>query len=52
MRYDEYIAAVRREGEALGAAGRRGLSPAVPCCPPWTVARLVGHTGRVHSHAT
>jgi len=46
---EEYLAALRREGQALGdAAGRAGLRAAVPCCPGWTTADLLWHIGEVH----
>jgi uncharacterized protein (TIGR03083 family) len=44
----EYLTAIRRESDALAAAAQRGLEPAVPSCPGWTVRDVVGHTGAVH----
>jgi uncharacterized protein (TIGR03083 family) len=32
-------------------AGRSGLDVPVPCCPEWTVRRLIGHQGAVHRWA-
>jgi uncharacterized protein (TIGR03083 family) len=47
--YDHYVAWVRREGAALAAAARAaGLDATVPQCPPWTVADLLSHQGRIH----
>lgn len=50
MDFGGYLEAIRRESEALAAAARLGLEPAVPSCPGWTVGDVVGHTGRVHRH--
>lgn len=48
-----YIAALRREGELLGAAAERaGMAAAVPSCPGWAVRDLLKHTGYVHRWAT
>jgi len=49
MDYPDYCAAIRREGHALGAAARAaGVDRAVPSCPDWQVADLLGHVGRLH----
>jgi uncharacterized protein (TIGR03083 family) len=48
MEFDEYLEALRREGEVLALAAARGLEAAVPSCPGWTVADVVAHTGTVH----
>jgi uncharacterized protein (TIGR03083 family) len=46
---EEYLAALRREGRALGeAAERAGLRAAVPSCPGWITADLLWHIGEVH----
>ena len=37
MDFSEYLAAISRESDALAAAAQRGLEPAVPSCPGWTV---------------
>jgi uncharacterized protein (TIGR03083 family) len=42
------IDAVRREGEALARAADTAPDAAVPSCPEWDMAGLVGHTGMVH----
>lgn len=53
MDFTDHVAAIRREGAALGtAAGAAGLVAAVPGCPGWTVADLVGHQGRLHRWVT
>lgn len=53
MDFMDHLAAIRREGAALGAAaGAAGLEAAVPGCPGWTVADLVGHQGRLHRWVT
>jgi uncharacterized protein (TIGR03083 family) len=44
----EYVAALRREGEALATAALGNLEASVPACPRWTVKDLVSHTGSVH----
>ncbi|MGI8492568.1 MAG: maleylpyruvate isomerase family mycothiol-dependent enzyme [Acidimicrobiales bacterium] len=43
-----HIAALRREGELLAGAAEDALDRAVPTCPGWDMAALVGHTGGVH----
>ncbi len=49
MEYAERCEAIRREGHALHAAARdAGLDAAVPSCPEWRVADLLGHVGRLH----
>ena len=46
---DQYLRALRREGDALAAAAERsGLTASVEPCPGWTVADLLWHTGEVH----
>jgi uncharacterized protein (TIGR03083 family) len=43
------LGALWRDGLGLAdAAERAGLDAPVPCCPGWTVADLVWHTGEVH----
>ena len=49
MLYDEYVAAIRTNGAALADAARAaGVDAAVPSCPEWSVADLLGHVGRLH----
>lgn len=43
-----YVAALRRDGEALAAAAAGNLETSVPGCPGWSVQDLVVHTGGVH----
>lgn len=43
-----YLAAIRREADALREAAARGLEAPVPGCPGWTVGDLVFHVGSVH----
>lgn len=42
---------LRREGALLAALPADGLDRPVASCPGWTVERLVGHVGRVHTWA-
>lgn len=44
-------AAIVTEGGRVAALAPDTLDLAVPTCPGWTVARLVGHLGRVHTWA-
>lgn len=48
MEPQTYLAAIRSEGDRLAAAAELGLDAAVPSCPGWSVADLVGHVGLVH----
>ena len=49
MEHTQYIAAIRREGEAFVAAARKaGYDAPVPSCPNWRVEDLCSHIGRVH----
>lgn len=43
-----HLDALRREGAVLASTAATDLDRAVPSCPEWTVAQLVGHTGWVH----
>jgi uncharacterized protein (TIGR03083 family) len=53
VKYDEYVDAIRADGAALAAAARvAGIDAAVPSCPEWKVADLVGHVGRLHRWVT
>ena len=48
----EYLEALRDEAEALVlAAETAGPDAAVPSCPDWDVAALLGHVGSVHRWA-
>lgn len=44
-------AAIATEGGRVAALSPDALELPVPTCPGWTVARLVGHLGRVHTWA-
>jgi uncharacterized protein (TIGR03083 family) len=47
--FEQQVDAIRREGAALAASARTaGVDARVPSCPEWTVADLLGHTGRIH----
>jgi uncharacterized protein (TIGR03083 family) len=47
MDYEEHLAAVRRESEAIDTALRAGpMDVRVPSCPEWTVADLAIHVGQ------
>ena len=43
-----YQQALRSDGEAIAAAGRRDINAAVPSCPGWTMHKLLAHVGRVY----
>ncbi len=43
-----YQQALRSDGEAIAAAGRRDSGAAVPSCPGWTMHKLLAHVGRVY----
>jgi uncharacterized protein (TIGR03083 family) len=45
-----YLEAIQSDGLAVLAAARRGLDPAVPTTPGWTVGDVVAHLGAVHRH--
>lgn len=49
--YSEYIATIRKEGEAILAAARYGVDEPVPTCGEWTVGNLLTHLGRVYNRA-
>lgn len=48
MNSGEYLQAIRSDGQAVLAAGHRGLDPDVPTTPGWTVGDVVAHLGGVH----
>lgn len=43
-----YRQALRSDGEAIAAAGRRDINAVVPSCPGWTAHKLLAHVGRVY----
>jgi uncharacterized protein (TIGR03083 family) len=47
---ERYFALIDTDTERLLDLGRRGLDPAVPSCPGWTVADLVRHVAMVYEH--
>lgn len=49
MTFDDYIAAIRNNGDRLLDAASSDLSAPVAACPGWDVARLVGHVGQVQA---
>jgi uncharacterized protein (TIGR03083 family) len=49
--YNELIATIRQEGEAIVAAARLGLDVPVPTCGDWVMADLLRHVGRVYLRA-
>src|SRR5579884_1691144 len=49
---DRYLELLDADGAALAAAAQGHLSAAVPGCPEWDVAGLVGHTGSIHRWVT
>jgi uncharacterized protein (TIGR03083 family) len=49
--YTEYVASIRKEGEAILAAARYGVDASVPSCEKWTVGDLLIHLGRVYCRA-
>jgi uncharacterized protein (TIGR03083 family) len=51
--FDDYLAAIRREGELFAAAVAAGeLDATVPTCPEWTLRELAHHLGRTHIWAS
>ncbi|MDH4146518.1 MAG: maleylpyruvate isomerase family mycothiol-dependent enzyme [Acidimicrobiia bacterium] len=48
MEPSEYLAIFRREAAALADTPPAALDAAVPGCPDWNVAQLIGHTGWVY----
>jgi uncharacterized protein (TIGR03083 family) len=50
---DDYAAAIRGDAQlTVAAAAQAGDAAPVPCCPGWTMADLLRHTGGVHRWAT
>ncbi|MEV4279183.1 maleylpyruvate isomerase family mycothiol-dependent enzyme [Actinoplanes xinjiangensis] len=53
MRVDHFIETLRADGDRLAeAAHHAGPDAAVPTCPGWVIADLLGHLGGVHRWAT
>lgn len=50
LSHQEYVDHVRADGERMAAVAERGLEPAVPSCPGWTVRDAVEHTAEVFMH--
>lgn len=48
--FASYVDAIGEEVDRLGQAGARGLEVAVPTCPGWFVADLLGHVAAVCRH--
>lgn len=49
MEFEQYLDELRRQGRQLADSARQpSLQAAVPSCPGWTVARLLGHVTKVH----
>jgi uncharacterized protein (TIGR03083 family) len=46
---DEYLAVIRRDGEALLQAAQQAPDAPVPGCPEWDMNDLVWHIGEVHN---
>jgi uncharacterized protein (TIGR03083 family) len=50
--FGSYLDELQRQGQLLRSSARQSaLSAAVPSCPGWTVARLLGHVTKVHRWA-
>jgi uncharacterized protein (TIGR03083 family) len=47
-----YLDSLHSDTTALAAAARLGVGTALPCCPGWTVARLLGHLGAIYISIT
>ncbi len=53
MEFEQYLHALQSQGRLLADSARQpSLQAAVPSCPGWTVARLLGHVTKVHHWAT
>jgi len=50
--WNDYLAAVRADGERLAAAAAGHLDDPVPWCPGWVGRDVVAHTGSVHHRIT
>jgi uncharacterized protein (TIGR03083 family) len=47
---ERYFALIDADTERMVEIGERGLDAAVPSCPGWTVADLIGHQAMVYAH--
>jgi uncharacterized protein (TIGR03083 family) len=53
MDYEQFVAAIRTESDALAVAARdAGVDAPIPSCPDWKVADLLGHVGRIQHWVT
>lgn len=53
LTFQHYLDELGRQGRLLRESARQApLQAPVPSCPGWSVARLVGHTAKVHHWAT
>ena len=53
MQSADFLAAIRRDGDAVSAVARSADPRApVPSCPEWSLGQLVEHLGTVHRWAT
>lgn len=50
LSHEEYVKHVRADGERMAMVAERGLEPAAPSCPGWTVRDVVEHTAQVFLH--
>jgi uncharacterized protein (TIGR03083 family) len=48
--FDAYVRLQRADGARLREVAEFGLDAAVPSCPGWRVADVVGHTAEVYAH--
>ncbi|WP_223163901.1 maleylpyruvate isomerase N-terminal domain-containing protein [Mycobacterium simiae] len=46
---DDYILALRRDGNRIAVAADGWFARIVPSCPRWTIADLLWHLGNVHT---
>ncbi|MCU1353847.1 MAG: hypothetical protein JWM05_3056 [Acidimicrobiales bacterium] len=51
MTPDQHLSVLRSTGDRMASISADALDVAVPACPGWDLARLIGHTGRVHQWA-
>jgi uncharacterized protein (TIGR03083 family) len=53
LEFEHYLHELERQGALLRESARQpALQAAVPSCPGWSVARLLGHTTKVHHWAS
>lgn len=50
LSHEVYVEHVRADAARIAAVAGRGLEPAVPSCPGWTVRDAVEHTAEVYQH--